>query len=59
MCSGSTEGREISVGVTDDSVGVEMEGDGVDGSDGAEIWIVEVDLSESRTRVNGLNQRHC
>jgi hypothetical protein len=53
MCSGSVEGREISVGVADGSVGVEMEGDGVDGSDGAEIRIVEVDFSESRTRVNG------
>jgi hypothetical protein len=43
ICSGSAEGGEISVGVTDDSVGVETEGDGADGSDGAEIWMVEVD----------------
>ena len=36
MCSGGGEGGEIAVGVTDDSVGVKMEGDMVGGSDGVE-----------------------
>lgn len=43
MCSGSGEGGETSVGVTDDSVGVEMDRDVADGSDGAEICTEEVD----------------
>ena len=42
-CSGSGEGAEISVGVTDDSVGLEMERDVAEGSDGAEICTEEVD----------------
>lgn len=42
-CSGSGEGAEISVGVTDDSVGLEMEGEVAEGSDGAEICTEEVD----------------
>lgn len=42
-CSGSREGAEISVGVTDDSVGLEMEIEVTEGSDGAEIWKEEVD----------------
>ena len=40
--SGTREGAEISVGVTDDSVGLEIEIEVAEGSDGAEIWI-EVD----------------
>jgi len=42
-CSGSGEGAEISVGVTDDSVGLEMEREVAEGSDGAEICMDEVD----------------
>ena len=42
ICSGSGEGGEISVRVTDNSVGVEMEGDVAGGSDGAEIRRDEV-----------------
>lgn len=42
-CSGSREGGEISVGVTDDSVGLEMEREVAEGSDGAEICTEEVD----------------
>ena len=42
-CSGSGEGAEISVGVTDDSVGLEMEREVAEGSDGAEICTEEVD----------------
>jgi len=42
-CSGSGEGGEISVGVTDDSVGLEMEREVAEGSDGAEICMEEVD----------------
>lgn len=41
--SGTREGAEISVGVTDDSVGLEIEIEVAEGSDGAEIWIDEVD----------------
>ena len=43
ICSGGGEGGEISVGVTDDSVGLEMEKEVADGSDGAEICMDEVD----------------
>jgi len=43
ICSGSGEGAEISVGVTDDSVGLEMEREVTEGSDGAEICTEEVD----------------
>lgn len=39
----SGEGADISVGVTEDSVGLEIEREVADGSDGAEIWIEEVD----------------
>ena len=42
-CSGSGEGAEISVGVTDDSVGLEMEREVAEGSDGAETRTEEVD----------------
>lgn len=41
--SGSGEGAETSVGVTDDSVGLEIEIEVAEGSDGAEIWTEEVD----------------
>ena len=40
---GAGEGGEISVGDTDDSVGLEMERDVAEGSDGAEICTEEVD----------------
>lgn len=42
-CSGIGEGAETSVGVTDDSVGLDMEIEVAEGSDGAEIWTEEVD----------------
>jgi hypothetical protein len=43
ISSGIGEGGETSVGVTDDSVGAEMERDVAEGSDGAEICTDEVD----------------
>ena len=42
-CADSGEGAEISVGVTDDSVGLEMEREVAEGSDGAEICTEDVD----------------
>lgn len=42
ICSDGGEGGETSVGVTDDSVGVEMEREVAEGSDGGDICKVEV-----------------
>ena len=59
ICTGGGEGGETSVGVTDDSVGAEMERDVAEGSDGAEICRDEVDsvmtgeIEDDSTEVGG------
>ena len=47
VCTGGGEGGEIAVGVTDDSVGLEMESEVAEGSDGAEICTEEVDADRT------------